>query len=1150
MDFNTIDGETLGRRRDRRVSFAETTAVRFFDRDDSSGTPPKSDSSSRLSPHSDSGCDDSSRDSREDGDDLDDDDQEYEDGLAVPPVRFIRGMIDSSPGSASAASVASNDDDNFFGPVSRSFMDSGGASDSGMSEDINNVTNDITLDSTAFSLHFRNIGGDDRSANSAGSLLMTPSGDNKTPFVRGSINELSGANDHSANLADSLLITPSVDNKPPFVRGSIDELSGANDTAGKLRFSAGMSSAGLGDFSSVANYSSEYDYGGLSATLNDILRKVDDSMNPISPVSCPIDVQMDPKGDGARLLAAEVCHPTDASVEQNADGAKPPTGKDPHSIDFSIYKDGDAGKPLSEEVARPIDVSIDKNGDGARSLMGEVSHPIDVSIDENGDSAKPPAGDVSHPVDVSMDQNGDGAKPLTGEDSHPVHFSIDENYNGAKSLIEGISGPVDVLMNQNGDGVKILKGMDPHPIDGSIDENSDRAKLVTGEVSLPVDVSMVETGAKLVQREEFHPIDVFIDKNSDVSKLVMGEVSFPVDVPKVQNVYGAKLPQMEDSHPTDVSIDRNDNDAKLVTGEVSHAIDASMEKNVNSNEFQMFGTCAFDDKPANEKDEDHSEDMHVDFCSNTIPQVESAIALSSPLTTVQHPERKLPMVTPKVALVNEETSPHTKMAPLGETRQSPYIMSELFKQSERISAIEESILREFPKGSIASTRLDFENENLPPSHPPVEKVISNQQFDLEERKRKLQQFLGSIEDHPAKRAKPLAYESQEHDGHPQNCSLDWSKLAEDMSEITRLSLSPSIQKLTVQELDLLSGMMEKLQLSRKYERLSAFLINCDSADQRQQRLADARSLHDKLLYEKAKLELKRLKLNKLCSKAELARKRVQECHLLKSRISDLCCSSSKEAYKEHDCFPTNSISLTQDEQDRLISKRQALKAIQQKIINLGAAFRVSCKIVDLSCDDIINIAKEHLKLKNTHSIVQGDVKLWKLHDIVKQDKWWEIVLDYNLLFQRFTLGISKSGGILVNTTLNKAKILQETSLLLGNVIHVLHEVQAAKRELFNLISANFNCKLSNTNMLELQLCFVNFKRGRKVVLSLDLSDLRFAMYPSVSSELHIEIDATMTTFDEVLLKEIKALVQRLPTGRLMVLRLCREVSQYVHSSYK
>jgi hypothetical protein len=56
------------------------------------------------------------------------------------------------------------------------------------------------------------------------------------------------------------------------------------------------------------------------------------------------------------------------------------------------------------------------------------------------------------------------------------------------------------------------------------------------------------------------------------------------------------------------------------------------------------------------------------------------------------------------------------------------------------------------------------------------------------------------------------------------------------------------------------------------------------------------------------------------------------------------------------------------------------------------------------------------------------------------------------------------------------------------------------------------------------------------------------MYPSEPSGLHIEIDPTMTTFDEVALKEITALVQRLPTGRLMVLRLCRAVSQYVHSS--
>jgi hypothetical protein len=44
---------------------------------------------------------------------------------------------------------------------------------------------------------------------------------------------------------------------------------------------------------------------------------------------------------------------------------------------------------------------------------------------------------------------------------------------------------------------------------------------------------------------------------------------------------------------------------------------------------------------------------------------------------------------------------------------------------------------------------------------------------------------------------------------------------------------------------------------------------------------------------------------------------------------------------------------------------------------------------------------------------------------------------------------------------------QETGLHLGNVIDVLHEVQTAKRELLNLLSTNFNCKLSNTSLFSI-----------------------------------------------------------------------------------
>lgn len=322
-----------------------------------------------------------------------------------------------------------------------------------MSENNNNETHDITLDSTAFSLHYRNIGGDDRSANSAGSLLATPGMDNRTPFVRGGINDLSGA----------------------------------NDTVGRLKFSDCMSSAGLGDLSFVANNSSKYDYGRLSTSLNNLLRQVDDSLKPNSPVPYPTYVQMDQGGDGAMLIAGEVSCPTDAPEDQNGGVAEPLTGKDPNPIDVSIDKNGDAAKCLTEEVAHPIDVLLDKNGDAARPVTGEVSCAIDVSTDKNGDSAKPPKEEISYLADVSMVQNSDGAQLVQREDPH----QIDDKNSVCSNLVTGeVSFQVDMFIVQNGDGAKLLQREDPHQTDVSIDKNNNGAKSVKREVSHAIDVSM------------------------------------------------------------------------------------------------------------------------------------------------------------------------------------------------------------------------------------------------------------------------------------------------------------------------------------------------------------------------------------------------------------------------------------------------------------------------------------------------------------------------------------------------------------------------------------------------------------------------------------------------------------------------------------
>lgn len=105
------DEETMARKRARRVSFAETTAVHVFDRDEDFDTPPDlrpgggEDSETRPLvgfpvEHSDS---DDSKGSVREEDDEEEEEQES----------FLRDMNSYSPGSV-ADSVTSNDGNSFF----------------------------------------------------------------------------------------------------------------------------------------------------------------------------------------------------------------------------------------------------------------------------------------------------------------------------------------------------------------------------------------------------------------------------------------------------------------------------------------------------------------------------------------------------------------------------------------------------------------------------------------------------------------------------------------------------------------------------------------------------------------------------------------------------------------------------------------------------------------------------------------------------------------------------------------------------------------------------------------------------------------------------------------------------------------------------
>ncbi|KAA3474769.1 Cytochrome P450 [Gossypium australe] len=167
------------KKRSRRVSFAdrEITSIHIFKRDDDYETPP--DSTPKQASELEKEVTDlfrdlvDSDDSTSGGDDEDDNDD-----VMSARKSFLRPIDTPSPGgSSTVGSATSNDEDNFFGPVSANFIRPGRLSDSAASDD----NHDITMDSTAFSMHFRSIARSESGDFNTSMGVPLPS-EEKTPF--------------------------------------------------------------------------------------------------------------------------------------------------------------------------------------------------------------------------------------------------------------------------------------------------------------------------------------------------------------------------------------------------------------------------------------------------------------------------------------------------------------------------------------------------------------------------------------------------------------------------------------------------------------------------------------------------------------------------------------------------------------------------------------------------------------------------------------------------------------------------------------------------------------------------------------------------------------------------------------------------------
>ncbi|KAH9745418.1 hypothetical protein KPL70_004067 [Citrus sinensis] len=327
--FNTeTDEETvaLRKKRLRRVSFAdrEITSVHIFNRDEDYETPPEGSGRKSSSEEDDRQVLGFFRDLAVDSDDSKEM-SPVDDGEVVFRKSFLQPMGSPSPGSSVVGSATSNDEENFFGPVSSSFIRSGRLSDSAASDD----NHDITMDSTAFSMHFR-------------SLVRSESGDLKTPtgktfaFEEKTPTHVSTSSDPGSFM---VLTKP----KKPIGQSpvAVGKVTGSRDS---------------NDMSLVGDDSHKYDYGRLSPALEALLAE--------SGENILVDSLFDSAADTKSLKKSEV--PIFNDVGSGSLDKKDNSSSDMHDVGFDdVY---------AAEVPMAHSSSGESNGGSMATVTDLITH--------------------------------------------------------------------------------------------------------------------------------------------------------------------------------------------------------------------------------------------------------------------------------------------------------------------------------------------------------------------------------------------------------------------------------------------------------------------------------------------------------------------------------------------------------------------------------------------------------------------------------------------------------------------------------------------------------------------------------------------------------------------------------------------------------
>ncbi|KAK7327790.1 hypothetical protein VNO77_21881 [Canavalia gladiata] len=354
---------------------------------------------------------------------------------------------------------------------------------------------------------------------------------------------------------------------------------------------------------------------------------------------------------------------------------------------------------------------------------------------------------------------------------------------------------------------------------------------------------------------------------------------------------------------------------------------------------------------------------------------------------------------------------------------------------------------------------------------------------------------------------------------------------------------------------------------------------------RDKRVAETRILLYNIAYKKAKLQVLHMERDRLLKKVQQLKSGLQESEVIKlNLIPSASKSGAMDTQADNGLIHTilfSSQGKCQVSCKKVMEMRQELETLDSKAKSLSEFLYRYCKVEgDQSYANTMKAISGYLqKRMSCKSIFQNLLKLWDIGDFECKDGCYKVFLNYcGYITQRFTINTGLSsitisiklndvhiGKIFPNSdafsafmfvlnphstkncigSISVARETQITSALLSNLLDVIEEVQSARIEIRNLVEAKFFSH--SVRQLDLVLSFIDFCSGRKVKVTLNMTCLQCGVYPVevLPSQVYDPSSREQKSLPSSIADEISTAAESVRVGYSRIIRLCRRISEAV-----